>query len=417
MSRGFALFLLALGIVLGLAGLLGTIAAIGNMPARGQPQLLVAMLIIDFVAAALLILSITLLRRTRPIGAIPKVIDGKIGVYTPNTPLTGELDDVPYTILYLPPIRGKNGRPSLLTVSVPVETAGEFQIAPETWFDRFCKKLRVAAEIETGDETFDAESYVRSDAVEFTQEYLADPVKRIAILNVRQLGFPRVVLKDRMVAAQWTGFDPARDDKPELAEDAAARLVLLARNLPPHKPEFEIRTGQHRKKWQVVLWVFLAIFALTILSLIGYSPIWASDLLLQAAFVIIPGIPIFAYLSAWLLSGTSTSHYAWGALMLGTLFLFPIGCIGTVGLLNGVLDNSAGVVHTQLIVDKYTTKSKNSTNYHVKCVSWRAPGATESFTVTAVDYGAVVPNRSHLVVTTRSGALGIEWLESKRAVP
>jgi hypothetical protein len=314
-------------------------------------------------------------------------------------------------------VKGKHGRPSALTITVPVPTTGEFQVVPETWFDRFCKRLGVATEIQTGDDTFDAESYVRTDAVEFTQEYLADPVKRIAILDVRRLGFPKVTLKDGTVTALWTGFDPGRHDKPDLTADAAARLVLLARNLPPHKPEFDSRTGQHRKEWQVAFWAFLALFAATILSLIAYPPTWAGELVGTAALVFVPGLAIFAYLSAWLLSGTSTSHYAWGALMLGAVFLVPMGSIGTVGLLNGALDKSKMQVHTQLIVDKYTTRSKNTTHYHVKCASWREGGGTESFKVSSTDYNAVVPHRSHMVVATCPGALGIEWLDGKRVVP
>jgi hypothetical protein len=415
--RGLALFLLALGAVLGIVGLGGAIAAVQQLPRGGNAGLLGAFLIILFVAAALLVVSVTILRRTRRIGEPPVLVDGKAGVYTPGAPVAGELDGVTYTSVYHPPVKGKNGRPSSLTISVPVPTTGEFQVVPETWFDRFCKRLRVATEIQTGDEVFDAESYVRTDAVEFTQEYLADPVKRIAILDVRRLGFPRVALDDGDIVATWAGFDPGKHDKPDLVADAAARLVLLARNLPPHKPEFDNRVGQHRKQWQAALWVFLAVFALTLLSLIAYPPTWAGELVGTAAMVFVPGLAVFAYLSAWLLSGTSTSHYAWGALMLGALFLFPAGSIGTVGLLNGTLDNSQSVTHNATIVDKYTTRSKNTTHYHVKCSSWRPGGGTESFKVSSADYNAVVANRSKMVVTTRGGALGIEWLEKRSVVP
>ena len=415
--RGLALVLLALGIVLGLVGLVGTIVAVQQLPRGGDPGLLAAFLLVDFIAAALLVVSFMMLRRTRPIGESPKLVDGKAGVYTPGAPVTGELDGVAYTSLYQPPVKGKNGRPSSLTISVPVPTSGEFHMAPETWFDRFCKRLGIAVEIQTGDATFDAECYVRTDAVEFTQEYLADPVKRIAILDVRRLGFPRVTLSGGTVTALWTGFDPGTHDKPDLTADAAARMVLLARNLPSHKPEFDNRTGQHRKQWQVVFWVVLVGFAATILSLIAYPPTWGSELFGTAALVFVPGLAVFAYLSAWLLSGTSTSHYAWGGLMLGAVLLFPAGSMGTVGLLNGALDDSPQVTHAATIVEKYTTKSKNTTKYHVKCQSWRKPGGTESFQINSGDYNAVVENRSKMVVTTRAGALGVEWLVSKRVAP
>jgi hypothetical protein len=416
--RGVALFLIALGVVLGLVGLVGTIVVVQQLAAGGDHTLLIVFLILAFVGVGLLVGGVALYRHARSIGSPPAVVDGKVGVYTPKVPVVGELGGVPYTVLYTPPVPGKHPTPSSLRLSVPVDAAGEFHMSPETWFDRLCKRLGIAVEIQTGDATFDAECYVRSDAVEFTQEYLTDPVKRIAILDVRRLGFPEVILKDRTVTAVWTGFNPARHDKPDLTADAAARLVLLARDLPLHKPEFDHRTGQHRQQWQVSLWVFLVAFALTALSLIAYPPTWGSELFGTAALVFVPGTLLFAYLSARLLRGTSTSHYAWAALMLGAVLLFPAGSMGTVGLLNGALDDSPQVTHTAVIVEKYTTRSKNTTKYHVKCVSWRKPGGgTESFQINSADYNAVVENRSKMVVTTRAGALGVEWLVSKHVAP
>src|SRR5688572_1754901 len=125
--RGLALFLLALGIVLGIVGLFGTIAAVQQLPRGGDPGLLFAFLMIGFVAAAILVVAFMMLRRTRRIGEPPKLVDGKAGVYTPSAPVAGELDGVAYTSLYQPPVKGKNGRPSSLTISVPVPTSGEFQ--------------------------------------------------------------------------------------------------------------------------------------------------------------------------------------------------------------------------------------------------------------------------------------------------
>ena len=100
--------------------------------------------------------------------------------------------------------------------------------------------------------------------------------------------------------------------------------------------------------------------------------------------------------------------------MVGACILFPIGSFGTIGLVNGLFDQSAPVVHDAVIVEKYTTKSKNKTTCYVRCASWRTPGETETFRVSAMDYGQIVPHQSHLVATTRAGLLGVEWLESKQ---
>jgi hypothetical protein len=123
--------------------------------------------------------------------------------------------------------------------------------------------------------------------------------------------------------------------------------------------------------------------------------------------------PVFAYLSAFLLSGTSRSHLAWAKLMTGSLILFPLGAGGTIGLLNGALDDSAPVANDAVIVEKYTSRSKNTTKYHVRCASWRPGGGTISFEIDSADYPAVAPHRSKMVVVTHAGGLGVEWLKSR----
>jgi hypothetical protein len=412
--RGLALFLLALAVVLLLVGIIGTVVALQNLGGgNGDVGVLVAFLVLDAVGTGLLIASIAMLRRTKPLGETTDATAGQYRTYPAKVPVPAELDGAPYTVLYTPPVKGKHAKPSSLTVTTPVASTGEFHMAPETWFDRMCKRWGLAREIHSGDEAFDAECYVRSDAVEFAEAYLADPVKRVAILDLRRFGFPTVTMKDGSLSATWVGFDPAKHDQPELAEDVAARLVLLSRNLPAHRPEFDNRAGTHRKQFQVVYWAFLALFGATILSLIGYPPIHGSDLVVPALIVLVIGLPVFAYVSALTLAGTSTSHYAWGALMIGALFLFPLGSFGTITLINGVADDAPEVTHRAKIVERYTTRSKNSTNYHVRCESWRDPGDTESFQVSFADWNATVPNKSKLVVVTRAGALGIEWRVSK----
>jgi hypothetical protein len=414
MRRGLAMLWLMLGLVFTITGFVGTVLA---LTLRGLPGggigILVGSLGVLGIGLVFLVIARILYRK---IGYLENLATSAstTNAFPPNTPITRELDGTPYTILYTPPVKGKNARPSKLRISTPVDAPGEFHMAPETWFDRVCKNVGLATEIQTGDETFDRECYVRSDTPEFAAAYLSDSVKRIAVLDLRRLGFPEVILKERTIAATWSGFEPGYHGKPELPEETAARLLILARDLPADRPEFGNRIGARRKQWQVVLWVFLSLFGLTVLSLFAYPAISGLDMLGRALIVLLPGLPIFAYVAATLLRGTSTSHYAWGALMFGACILFPIGSFGTIGLVNGLFDQSAPVAHDQLIVEKYTSKSRNRKSYYVRCASWRAPGQIETFSVSSADYGQIVPHQSHLVATTRAGALGVEWLQSKQ---
>lgn len=412
MHRLLGTLLLILGLLLGLVGFIGTILAIKDLQ-KGGAGLLVAFLIVDFVGASLVLTGVLVLRRSRVAAAIPPATDTEIS-YTPNRPTQREMDGSQYEVLYTPPVRGKHPRPSTLRVSTAVSTTGEFHMAPETGFDRYFTRLGLARELLTGDEVFDTECYIRSDRPNFTAAYLTDPVKRVAILDLRRLGFPEVVLKAGLISAVWTGFDPLKNDRPELTEEAAARLILLSRNLPEHLPEFDQRVGRHRTQWQVLSWIFLAVFGLSLLSLIPFPPVVGLDLLAPSLGVLILVLPAFALISGWLVSGTSTSHYVWRSLILAALFVIPVGSPGIITFVNGAFDRSGPTVHRAVIVDKHTTRSKNKTRYHVSCESWRDPGEQISFEVAGEEYQRAVPNQSELWCTTREGRLGIEWVQSKQ---
>jgi len=408
MARGCGLFLLAVGILAAVCGGIGTIIALG--PRGLVPGMLLVFLGVDFFAVGLLVSAVVVLRRTKPLGA---TAGEGTPAYPPHTPVRHELDGVTYTTVYTPPVRGKNPSPSVLTVSIPVACDGEFEMGVETWFDKLGKRMGIATELQTGDESFDEQCYIRTDALEFTAAYLADPLKRVAILDLRRFGFLSLTLRDRGLFANRINFDPVADDRPEFISEVGARLVLLARGLPTYQPEFDTWVGAGRKFWQVVLWVLLVGFALTVFSLVTFTPLKGVDVILRALPVLLVGWPLSAVVSAWLLSGTSRSHRAWAAVMLGSLILFPLGSAGSVGLLNGAFDDSPPTTHNIVIVEKYTTRSKNTTHYHVRCPSWRKPGETESFQIPADEYNAVVPHRSKIVVVTKPGWLGVEWLVSK----
>jgi len=416
MSRALAVFLIVIGIILNVVGIL-TIVIAAQQVQRGGMGPLLAGLAVEGVGVALLVAGMVGLRRARFAGDFPSSGKTEPTLYIPNKEVTLELDGSPYTILYTPPVPGKHPRPSFLRISTPAPAAsGEFHMAPQTWFDRVCKRIGLAVEVETGDDVFDAECYVKSDTPEFAAAYLGDSIKRVAILDLRRMGFLEVTLSGGTLTASWTGFNPQTHNKPELSADTAARLLILARNLPEHRPEFGHRTGSHRKKWQVALWLGLIGFALSILALISYPPVLALDLITRALLVFVLVVPAFAYVSAVLLRGTSTSHNAWGALMVGGIFLLPVGSVGSTALLNGAADESPPVGHDAVITEKYTTRNKNRTNYHVRVASWRDPGDTLSYRVSQGEYNAVIEGQSQMVVTTRAGAVGIEWLASRHVV-
>jgi hypothetical protein len=167
---------LMLGLVFTIAGFVGTVLALTlrGLPGGGIGLLLGSLAVLG-VGLVFLVVARLLYRKINSLESRGRSTHTSTA-YPPNTPVTRELDATPYTILYTPPVQGKNARPSKLCISTPVEARGEFHMAPETWFDRVCKNVGLATEIQTGDETFDRECYVRSDTPEFASAYLGDPV-------------------------------------------------------------------------------------------------------------------------------------------------------------------------------------------------------------------------------------------------
>jgi len=282
---------------------------------------------------------------------------------------------------------GRTGARRSCDFSTPVRADGEFHLAPETRFDRFFKRIGLATEIQTGDDEFHAECYVRVRHA---------GVRRRVPGRTRSSGWPSgtcsgpsgfrdVALAGRTVTATWTGFDPHRDDRPNSSRRRAARLLLLAREPAPSTSRSStIVPAGTGGCGRVALWVFLIGFTATIFSIFAYPVISTLELLGRAAVVWVVGFPAFAYVSALCLRGTSTSHYVWGGLMAGAFFL-PVPGRGVSG--RSCCSTASSTPHrksctTCFIVEKYNDEGRRTRRTtHVRCQSWREGGGTESFDV------------------------------------
>ncbi len=411
MKRPFALLLIVVGGLLAFVGVLGLVATLaGNGPVNADTA--VGFAVFAIFGAMLLVPGVVLLRRSRTPGGM--AYPGGGGRYPAGVVRTEELGGREFDTLYTPPTKGKNARPSNLRVSVPVPPATvAFRVARETGFDRWAKRVGLAAEIETGDAEFDPACYVRTADPDAAAAALADPARRAAVLALRAAGFAEVRVGGGRAAAEWPGFDPAAHDRDDLLPETAARLCVLADDLPDASPDAGRASGG-RRALQVALWLGLVAFGALSLVAVAFPPVSTGTLLAASLLVSIPGYPLFAVASGLLLRGTSTSHDRWKGLAIGAVVAVPLGGVGAVGVFNGADDPSAPVVRRLAVRDKVTTRSKNSTNHYVVCESWREPGRTERWSVSASEFGRVEPGRTEFEVTTRAGRLGIEWVDGKR---
>lgn len=420
MRRFGGFILLALGIIVTVVGGIVFAAMLMDRRAGFAIEGMIFGGCILVVGVVLLILAWVVLRGSRPFGigkfADGDAIDGTYHQFVANLPQQAELLDRTYTTLYQPPIKGKNGRPSLLRVCAPTPCELEFTITRQTWFDRFAKRIGLVIELESGDPEFDAAFYIRTDANEFVQAFVNDPAKRRAIRELFHLGFAEVALRDNEFQANWTGFDPAKNDQQELLAEAAAHLFILGEDLPFVEPDLDESPSAQRQPAHIALWVAALGLAPAFLWAFWYKPVFISELIVAALPIVIPAYAAYLVSAVLLLRGTSTAHDRWARLFWVGMLTFALGGTGAVAAANAMLDRAAPKLHQTTIVDKRSSRSRNSTTYYVACNSWRPGGERIEFTVSSSEFNRVQIGQSRLDVTASPGWLGVEWVVERHLV-
>lgn len=414
MTSPFSLFLFGLGgVLLVLAAVIGvglfTFIAPNNVLTMFAVALVCALMGAIFIAFGAILRT-----RSRARQYAPGSRWDEIGGYTPNAIQSGSINDIGYQYIYRPPTRqGKQTIPPSLTIEVPFDTAEEFEVVREGWFDRLCKKLGIASEVQTGSPEFDAAVYLRTDYPAFVEALFGDAGKRDATLAVMNAGFSSVTLKDRKLVATWHGFHPSWGDPGTLVPDIAASLFTLRDNPPPESPE-ALRPRGTQTVRLTLLWAVVVLLFLSLASFFFYQPMRSNDVFFKSLSFSGPGWLGFVWLSALLLRGHSRSHYRWATLIGVGGFAFLFGGVGATNLVNGTFDDSPRVTRIETITGKETNRSKRSTTYRVYFPSKGRPGASDSITVSANEWNGVVLNRSQVELVTTEGALGIEVLRDKR---
>jgi hypothetical protein len=290
------------------------------------------------------------------------------------------------------------------------------QFNPVTWFDRIGKRLSIARQPRTGDPEFEEAIYVRGPSQPYAAAYLANAGTRAAIVTLVDIGFREVRLNGADIEAVWMKFDPAKDDRPTLPDDAVAVLAVLAARLPTVPPGFAVGRDW-TKTINVLLWGLCFLYAAMGIFLFLYPTIHDWDI-----FPI--GLELFActylgmaVIAALLLRGTTIGHDRWGRLIGFGWLLIGFGSLGAVAAVNGMGDTDPLVQRDVLIVHKWTTSGRHGTTYYVAVDAWDRPGERVNFKVSSGDYSRINPGRSRLHLLTGPGRLGIEWLEEQTVMP
>lgn len=288
----------------------------------------------------------------------------------------------------------------------------DLQINPETWFDRLAKWLGIAVEFQTGDRALDAAVYLRGEVDSKLGMVLRGADTRAAIKALFSAACTQIRHEKRWLQVDWMHFDPAKQPLPGATElNALSALAALL-------PERSSVTRPRRPLLASALAVLSVTLGLSFFLGMDYAPVrwgplWSLVLPTAAALWC-----LYAFLAAMLLRGHSRAHDAWGVLVAITLATALLGSIGAIEWCNGHFDRSPVVERRAHVLEKFTTRNKSRTIWHLRIADWAHPDETLDYHINSAEFDTVVPGRSTLTIKTRAGRLGVEWqLPGYRVTP
>jgi hypothetical protein len=324
------------------------------------------------------------------------------------------VDGVPYEFHTIP--GGKNSPPRLV-VSIPCTTLRPFRLTRENKVDRFFRRLGVNVEMRTFDAAFDDRFYIHTNFTGFARELFRNREARTAATEIHERGFRTIAADGRRIAATLSPYRRSKDASDERFAEIASLLAAIAR--VDVRGGFREEDGPPNWRTKRVI-AFASVGAIDLLGVASlaaglsfYRPLDAGPLVLTSLAFSIPALAVFLWIVTGLLRGRSGSHHEWIIAAAIGIGAFPLAGAGLSLVLNGWLDHGAPTPHIARVIDKYETRTKNGSSYHVLLESWRR-NDPEKISVSHATYERIEPIQTTFTVTTKPGALGREWIVDRR---
>ena len=299
----------------------------------------------------------------------------------------------------------------LLKMECRTRPLPKVRLRKENSTDRVGKRIGLNRELQTRDAVFDENVYTESNAAdEAVLKLLAREQVRAAALLLLKNGHPQVDFGKAGVQIQSSGSNSSVVFNLEGFNEAAGALTLIADNLPDYA-DWETQSA-----W-LTGGTFIAIGSVAgLIALLVFTAVVSGTYrtLEWAPWLVGWGFGAGAWL-LWLpvcgrlVRGRSDAMRNFLISMIVLMAGLPLGGGGAVVFANGYWDTSPAVPHQTVVTRKWTTRSKNSTNYHTEVRGWRA-GETLKFSGYSYYHSKQVGTPA--LVITRGGAFGWEWIES-----
>ena len=331
---------------------------------------------------------------------------------TPGKEVAGTFNGRDYFQLYN---QGGKNVPSSYTIKIECPSSGIFSISKETGFDRFFKSLGVTKEIQTGDKDFDQTFFINTDTPQFTRTFCMNPEKCQTVKNIFEHGFTKVEHDGKAMAAICSPVQFKEPLDQAVIQKIVSFLSLLAENINEHPGEGIYQVNKDWKIKRVVAFsmpilLFIVGIPTFFIGLFEYTPLDKWELFLTTLKFSVPSFLFFLIVALKLIKGRSSSHRELIIILALSLVAFPGAGMGVGAFLNGWLDQSGSTSHVVLVMEKYTTSTKNGKNYHLILKSWRENRYSEKLQITSSEFMRVRPDRTKMKVVTKPGYYGFEWI-------
>jgi hypothetical protein len=315
-------------------------------------------------------------------------------------------------------IKGKQAQPSSLKVTLPWYVPGQMICRPETWTDRWGKRVGLAVEPQTDDDEFDSAIYVRSDDPAFAQELLAEPSYRRAIQLLISLGYGEIELGPSVAQATWVGFDPAKNDREGLTQQTAELLRPFTQaklRLPADSP---LNAVHRSRTGELVLWGATGLLGLLLIFAFLYQPLRFWQFVWFSAGVWAVVFPVVALLGYGVMRGDSRSHDRWLKWIWAALAGSALGTAGSLAAINALADSTPAETRQLPVRNLRVVRGRRSSTTHYADVpDWDLPNETREFRISRSEFQIGRLGRSQIEATTSRGALGIRWIHNWRFIP
>lgn len=282
----------------------------------------------------------------------------------------------------------------------------------ETGYHRFGKRLGLNREVQIGYEEFDRYVYIQNFASdEATQQLLSHRNLQDAVIFLFNSGFDLIEFSEDGVKIIRNGIQ-FEDISPEKFREIMAAANVLLASIPVFENSEDLKERNTRARpVYITLSVAAALIAILMAETSESWPTLDPNVVEPVAFKLACAVWILALpILARILRGYHDSLRALGWASLICFFIHVGGLMIAVKSGNALLDNSVAVKHSTTILRKRLSGGKVTTRY-ITVPSWR-PGEKElEIEVDRSLYASRFPG-SPIVITTKSGAFGWEWIVS-----